>query len=62
MTQILPEPLQALELLYSHAIYSRNLPPAALPDLQKAAKIIEKALESSQPETKNQKQKNKTNK
>ena len=37
-------PIQALQILYDNAIQSRNLPPAALPELQKLAKIIEDAL------------------
>lgn len=37
-------PEQALQILYDHAIQSRLLPPAALPELQKAAEIVNEAL------------------
>jgi hypothetical protein len=38
---------QALQLLYMHAIQSRLLPPAALPELQKAAEILANALKEA---------------
>jgi hypothetical protein len=38
-------PSEALQKLYNHAIQSRLLPPAALPELQNLAKIVLEALE-----------------
>lgn len=39
-------PQQAVEILFSHAIHSRNLPPAALPELQNLVRIVTEALTS----------------
>jgi hypothetical protein len=44
------EPLKALELLFSHAIMSSKLPPAALPELQELAKIVQDALTPKETE------------
>lgn len=40
------EAKEALQQLFNHAIQSRVLPPAALPELQKLAKIVLDALEA----------------
>lgn len=45
-------PEQALDFLFQHAIQSRLLPPAALPELQKAAQVLQE-LTAPKQETPN---------
>ena len=40
-------PEQALQMLFTHAIQSRLLPPAALPELQSAAEVLAAALKEA---------------
>lgn len=43
---------QALQFLFDNACQSRTLPPAAFPDVQKAASLILNALEEKKEEVK----------